>query len=119
VADDILTILKPLIFIGIVLLYVVLKRRINRQRSSRDLEDVEYLAQLSLQRQCSEYDLFHECGDEWHLPALRIEEDFKIYLQTHHLPHYVRDFIRKARKGDGGPMPPYNTGGKLPPSWSA
>lgn len=119
-ADDIVAILKPLVFIGIVVLYVLFKRRINRKHADRVLEDGEYLAQLALKRKCSEYDLFHECGGEWHLPAVRIEEDFKMYLRTHHLPHYVRDCIRKVRAEQDGPNPPpYNPGGKLPPSWSA
>ena len=118
--DDILTLLKPLGFIGAVLAYVLLKRTADKRRIERKAGDVEFLAQWASYRGCSEYDLFHECGRTWHIPFARIEDDFKTYLRLQRLPHYVRDGIRKAREDKNGPKPPpYDPGGTLPPSWSA
>ena len=118
--DDIWTLLKPLAFIFAVVLYVLLKRYANRKQAGRRLEDAEFLAQLAVQCKCSEYDLFHACGRDWHLAPSRIERDFKTYLQDQRLPHYVRDFIRKTRDmPDDTHPPPGDPGGNLPSSWSA
>ena len=118
--DDLWTLIKPLTFIGAVVLYVMLKRRFNRKQAGRRLGDAEFLVQIARQRKCSEYDLFHECGRNWNLGALRVEEDFKAYLRDQRLPHYVRDFIRKMRNAADRFKPPLDEpGGKLPPSWSA
>ena len=115
-----LMLLKPLAFLGAAVAYVFLKRHAHRHQAAYKITDEEYLARLALAQQCSEHDLFHEYGREWHLPTTRIEEDFKAYLRTHHLPHYVRDCIRKARQNwDPSKTPSHTPGGKLPPSWSA
>ena len=69
-----------------------LSRRWNKNRR---LSVEEILANYARNQGISEYDVFHRASSNWAVSRLQVDKDFNVYLQTMHLPHYVRDFIRK------------------------
>ena len=91
---------ETFIFLLLAVVYVVVKKYIERiERRKRPRSDEELLSALSSDRGCSEYELFHLAGNQWHRSAGLIEEDFKKYLTDGFLPPYVRDYIRKNKPG--------------------
>ena len=55
----------------------------------------EYLASLARVRQCSVYDLFRISGVNWRFSNSKVETDFKAYLKTGHIPHYVVNYVKQ------------------------
>ena len=55
----------------------------------------EYLASLARVRQCSVYDLFRFSGVDWRFSNSKVETDFKAYLKTGHIPHYVVNYVKQ------------------------
>jgi predicted AAA+ superfamily ATPase len=109
-------VLYPLIAILSLWLIRYMEERFNRRKP---LSDEEYLAKIAKMRECSEYDLFRICGEDWRYSKAQIEKDFKEYLIRGSVPYYIRDFIRKNKKEvDENYRSPFN-GGRLPPSWFA
>lgn len=60
--------------------------------------DETFLARMALMQGTSEYRLFHKAAETWSVSTRRIEEDFKTFVTEGHLPHYVRDFVRRERQ---------------------
>lgn len=56
--------------------------------------EADALFSLARKRECSEYDLFVQAAERWNIAAVFVSRDFKKYLQTLEVPHYVRDFVR-------------------------
>ncbi|MCP4112793.1 MAG: hypothetical protein GY749_45905 [Desulfobacteraceae bacterium] len=78
-----------------VILYLLLLRYLDKQSDNQPLSDAEYISQAALKKGTSEYDIFFECAEEWHISNRRVENDFKEYLLRGHMPYYVKDFVRK------------------------
>jgi predicted AAA+ superfamily ATPase len=76
----------------------LLLRLQNYWARRRPLSDEEYLAYLARKQNTSEYEIFIREATHWAQRKSRAEEQFKIYLKTGQMPHYVRDYVRKARK---------------------
>jgi hypothetical protein len=55
----------------------------------------EILSNYARNQGISEYDVFYRASANWAVSPTQVDKDFKTYLQTMILPHYVRDFIRK------------------------
>ena len=55
----------------------------------------EFLASLAIVRHCSVYDLFVCSGGEWRFSNSKIESDFRSYLKTGHIPHYVVNYVKQ------------------------
>jgi hypothetical protein len=92
---------------------------VNEKRA-HPLSDGEHLGSIAADRKSSEYDIFFSAAENWHVPASRVEADFRRYLADGTLPHYLRDFLRRNRPVDGvHPRNRLNPGGDLPTSWSA
>ncbi len=93
-------------------LYIGLLRHLDfRHAARRTITDGEYLAAIARRCTTSEYALFHVASETWRIPATRVEEDFKCYLIEGHMPHYVRDFVRRAREDLGDLDPTVDFGG--------
>ena len=112
---------KTIIYLIIPILYVILKRYYEKYfAEKRSFSDEELLLQIARFRKLSEYDIFYLSAKNWHISEPQVENDFKVYLLDGHLPHYVRDFIRKNDKAlDPRCRKIHNSGGNLPSSWSA
>jgi len=82
-----------LLFILIFLLRLFFKRKVRLHT------DVDKLVQLSEDRQCSEYSIFHDAAKKWNFSEKKIDEDFKRYLLYGELPRYVRDYVEEQFGG--------------------
>ncbi len=90
------------------------------KRKKDGFTDEETLELLSVMRKTSCYELFGAAAEKWHIPAPRKEDDFRTYLRSGDMPHYVRDFVREHKQEiqkSCNPRFPFND--TLPPSWSA
>jgi hypothetical protein len=76
----------------------LLRRLQNSWASRRPMSDEEYIAYLARKQNTSEYGIFIRAAKHWAPGRSRAEEQFKVYLKTGQMPHYVRDYVRKARK---------------------
>lgn len=56
--------------------------------------ETDALFSLSRKHECSEYDLFVRAAERWNIPMVFVSRDFKRYLATQQIPHYLRDFLR-------------------------
>lgn len=112
---------ETIVFSLLAIVYVLGRKYIERnERRTRFISDEEYLASMAADANCSEYDLFFQAAKKWHVSILQIEDDFKRFLVSGILPHYVRDFVRKNRAEDEVEKnDKIKPGGKLPASWSA
>ena len=115
--DTILSEINQLFYILGALFYLLFIRYIDRRGAKkRSLSDEEYLTKLSRVKRCSEYDIFCFAAGEWNISSKqKIESDFREYLLRGHIPYYVKDYLRKARKTDDYCRPPFLPGsGFLP-----
>ena len=60
-------------------------------------QSADLLSSLSSDTGIIEYELFRRAADNWGISAVRIDEDFRIYMATQRLPYYVTDYARKNR----------------------
>ncbi len=56
--------------------------------------DEDKLYEMSKFERCSEFDIFCTAAEKWHIPIMRVEDDFGFYLANCTIPFYVRDYIR-------------------------
>lgn len=59
------------------------------------ISDIELLSYIARKKECSEYDIFVMAAEVWRFSRRKIENDFKEYLISQHIPHYVKDFVKK------------------------
>jgi hypothetical protein len=86
-----------LMFIGLGLLYAVLKVYLEKRLAPMDtVGDEHQLIESAFANDCSVYELFKRAGTTWNYAPAKIEEDFKQYLIQGDEPHYVRDFVRRS-----------------------
>jgi len=83
-------------------IYIELIKRLNfRYDARRIVSDEEYLAITARSQSISEYDLFHVAAQTWRIAKTQVEDDFNQYVTEGFLPHYVRDYVRRARAQAG------------------
>ena len=56
--------------------------------------EAEALFSLARKHECSEYDLFVRAAERWNIPMVFVSRDFKRYLATQQITHYLRDYLR-------------------------
>jgi len=69
----------------------------KRASASRELTELEVLFLLARLTETSEYEQFRRAASAWNISAQQVENDFSRYLFQSRLPHYLRDYLRKAR----------------------
>ena len=83
------------IFISLAVLYGALKIILERRLAPLDVVGEEGdLSDAAFSNGCSVHALFQQAGDVWPFSKGRIENDFKIYLNTGEIPGYVRQFVK-------------------------
>jgi len=78
--------------------YFELMRRLDRYWANRNpLTDEERLWNHSRNQGISEHAVFKRAAAGWTLGPQTADADFKAYLKTGDMPHYVRDYLRKLK----------------------
>jgi hypothetical protein len=108
---------QTLIFIGIALVFALLKVYLEKRLAPLDAVGVErQLGDLAFSRGCSVFQLFTEAGSVWNFSQAKIESDFKQYVNRNDVPPYLQDYLQKqVQAGDHtyqkllypGGRPPY------------
>ena len=82
-----------------VMFWLKLMRHIAAKEQAASPEtDEMFLSRMALSQGTSEYRLFHAAATTWNVSGPRIEDDFKTFVTEGHMPHYVRDYVRRERK---------------------
>ena len=82
-------------FVMLVMAYFAMLSFLENQHSKKAyISNDEFLASLAIVRHCSVYDLFIHSGGEWRFSSSKIEGDFRSYLKTGHIPHYVTNYVK-------------------------
>jgi len=85
-----------IIFVMLVMAYFATLSFLENQHSKKAfISNDEFLASLAIVRHCSVYDLFVCSGGEWRFSNSKIESDFRSYLKTGHIPHYVVNYVKQ------------------------
>jgi hypothetical protein len=85
-----------IIFVMLVMAYFATLSFLENQHSKKAyISNDEFLASLAIVRQCSVYDLFIRSGGDWRFSDSKIETDFRAYLDTGHIPHYVVNYVKQ------------------------
>lgn len=108
---------QALIFIGIALVFALLKVYLEKRLAPLDaVGDERQLGDLAFSKGCSVHQLFKEAGSEWNFSQAKIEADFKQYVHQSHVPPYLHDYLQKNLHADNqtyqkllypGGRPPY------------
>jgi len=113
--------IKALIFIALTLCYIILKNYFEgRLLKKYESSDEFCLSTLAVARKCSAYDIFHTAAKDWGFSEAKVESDFRRYLRTGDIPHYISTYVHQNihdmdRRYRSLVQPP----GALPRSWSA
>ena len=107
----------PLIYIGIALIFAVLKIVLEKRLAPLDAQgDENRLSDLAYDKGCSVFDLFKEAGSKWNFSKSKIDADFRQYVHQGLVPTYLQNYLDQNRpKGDhtyrkvlfSGGRPPY------------
>lgn len=107
----------PLIFIGLALFFALGKVILEKRLAPLDAAgDERRLVDLAFSMDCSVYDLFTHAGAVWNFSQAKIDADFKDYVHSDRIPHYLRAYLRQnGRSGQqtyqellyAGGRPPY------------
>jgi len=113
--------LKALVFVLLALCYIVLKNYLEgRFLKTYEKSDEFCLSTLAVARKCSVYDIFHAGAEDWGFSEAKVESDFRTYLRTGDIPHYISAYVRKhLRDTDLAYRSLVQPSGSLPWSWSA
>jgi hypothetical protein len=83
-------------FVMLVMAYFAALSYFENQHSKKAfISNDEFLSSLAIVRQCSVYDLFRSSGVQWRFSNTKIEFDFRSYLKTGHIPHYVVNYVKQ------------------------
>lgn len=87
-----------MLIVGVIATIVILivERKLGRRKKS----DQEKIFDLARARNCSEFDIFRQAGESWNFSVKKTEEDFKRYLMSSELPHYVSSYVREQEGED-------------------
>lgn len=89
------------ILLMLVMLYFAALSYFNNLHSKNAfITNDEYLNSLAIIRKCSVYDLFMNSGVDWRFSNSKIDSDFKDYLKTGHIPHYVVNYVKQNIRSD-------------------
>ncbi len=89
---------QALIFIGIALVFAVLKIYLEKRLAPLDaVGDERQLGDLAFSKGCSVYQLFQEAGSDWNFSQTKIEADFKQYVNQSQVPSYLHNYLQKNR----------------------
>lgn len=104
-------------FVIIGLIYAVAKVILERKLAPLDATgDERELSDLAFARGCSVYDIFRTAGSTWNFSNVKIDGDFRDYLNEGRVPAYLHDYLKRQRHpGDrtyhmlifSGGRPPY------------
>ncbi|CAB5160582.1 hypothetical protein D3OALGA1CA_5588 [Olavius algarvensis associated proteobacterium Delta 3] len=113
--------LKALILIVLTVCYIMIKNYLEgRLLKEYENSDEFCLSSLAVARKCSTYDIFRTVAQDWGFSDAKVEDDFRRYLRTGDIPHYISSYVRKhihdTDRRYGSMVHP---GGSLPRSWSA
>lgn len=87
---------NAILLVMLVMLYfAALSYLNNRHARTAFISNDEYLSSLAMVRRCSVYDLFQCSAEEWRFSSSKIESDFRSYLKTGHIPHYVVNYVKQ------------------------
>ena len=87
-----------LLYILAALLYFEVMRLLDKYWAGRTpLSDEERLWNHARNQGISEHEVFKRAAATWTLNPEIADADFKTYLKTEMLPHYVRDYLRKLK----------------------
>ncbi len=79
-------------------LYFEIMRRLDKYWANKTpLTDEERLWNHARNQKISEHDVFQRAAAGWSLGPQTADADFKDYLKSGDLPHYVRDYLRKLK----------------------
>ena len=83
-------------FVMLVMIYFAALSYLNNMHSKRAfITNDEYLNSLAIIQKCSVYELFMRSGVDWRFSNSKIDADFKAYLETGHIPHYVVNYVKQ------------------------
>ena len=73
--------------------------RIDQKNNPADpITTDDYIQKITRVTGISAYETFRISAEEWQVSADRMDQDFKRYLSSQHVPFYVKDFVRKSQK---------------------
>jgi hypothetical protein len=72
----------------------------KRAAKRRELTEFDALFLLARLTETSELEQFRRAAEGWNMSERRVERDFNRYLFQAEIPHYVRDYLRKAKESD-------------------
>ena len=86
------------LYILAALLYFEVMRLLDKYWARKTpLSDEERLWNHARNQGISEHEVFKRAAATWTLNPQKADADFKTYLKTDVLPHYVRDYLRKLK----------------------
>lgn len=86
-----------LYFLAALAYFEVMRRLDNYWARRTPLTDEERLWSHARNHGISEHEVFKRAAVTWTLGPQLADADFKSYLKTGILPHYVRDYLRKLK----------------------
>lgn len=86
-----------LVFLAALLYFEVMRRLDKYWAEKTPLSDEERLWIYARNQGVSEHEVFKQAAATWSLSPDHADADFKAYLKTETLPHYVRDYLRKLK----------------------
>ena len=87
---------NPVLFVMLVAGYFAALIYFEKNHCKRAfISNDEYLSSLAMARRCSVYDLFLCSGVDWRFSKSKIETDFRDYLNTGNIPHYVASYAKQ------------------------
>lgn len=107
---------NAIFFIVLGLIYVLLKVYLEKRLAPMDSLGDDYdLSDLAFSTGKSVYDVFKTAAGTWNVAVEKCEDDFRKYLTQGHIPHYVRDYLRRQVKpGDRTHQKLVFSGGRPP-----
>jgi len=112
---------KAIILVLLTVCYIILKNYLEGRFLKKYEQSDEFcLSTLALARRCSVYDIFRAGAEEWGFSDVKIEDDFRMYLRTGDIPHYITTYVRQhVHDIDREYRSLIHPSGSLPRSWSA
>jgi len=89
--------LRALVFIGIGLIFALLKIWLEKRLAPLDAAGDEHrLSDLAYDKGCSVYDLFKDAGEKWNFSKAKINADFTEYVRHNVIPTYLHNYLKQC-----------------------